>query len=199
MKVIRLKTNPKVYSSNAYLILGSWNRIEDVNTLIDVGLDGFISKDIAEISTGVGKKPVEQIILTHGHFDHVAGLKEVNNVFNATVYAFNPSGGVAKILIDGQIILCGDAEFEVIYTPGHSQDSICLYNQIEGILFSGDIPIQIRTSDGSYSVAFVSAFEKLARRNIKIIYPGHGEPIVKNASEMIRDSLSNIRKSQLVF
>ena len=74
MKVISLKRHPKAYSCNAYLVLGSWNRLEDMNTLVDVGIDGFVIDEIERISTGCGKKPVEQVVLTHGHFDHAGGL-----------------------------------------------------------------------------------------------------------------------------
>ena len=42
MKIIPLKKNDKIYSCNSYLILGDWNRVEDVNTLIDPGIDGFV-------------------------------------------------------------------------------------------------------------------------------------------------------------
>jgi len=43
MKVVLLNKNNTVYTSNAYLVLGNWNRLEDINTLIDVGADGQLS------------------------------------------------------------------------------------------------------------------------------------------------------------
>ena len=69
MRVVCLKSNPCQYSCSSYLILGDWNRIEDVNTLVDGGIDEFILEEISKLSTGVGKKGVEQIIHTHGHFE----------------------------------------------------------------------------------------------------------------------------------
>ena len=77
MRVVCLKQHPYKYSCSSYLILGDWNRIEDVNTLVDGGIDGFILEEISKLSTGVGKKAVEQIVLTHSHFDHCAGVKFV--------------------------------------------------------------------------------------------------------------------------
>ena len=68
MKVICLKRNSMKYTCNAYLILGSWNSLQDTNTLIDVGIDASIINEIEKINTGVGKRPVEQIIITHEHF-----------------------------------------------------------------------------------------------------------------------------------
>ena len=55
MKIISLKKSDTVYSCNSYLILGDWNRIEDINTVIDPGTDGFILDEIEHLSTGVGK------------------------------------------------------------------------------------------------------------------------------------------------
>jgi hypothetical protein len=47
----------------------------------------------------------------------------------------------------------GDGYFEVIHMPGHSSDSICLYNQAEGVLFAGDSPVLITSSTGTYEAA----------------------------------------------
>ena len=75
MKVTLLKKNPNIYTCNAYLVRGNWNAISDVNTLIDIGTDSYIYEELQTISTGVGKRRVEQVILTHEHFDHASGLK----------------------------------------------------------------------------------------------------------------------------
>ena len=77
MRVIPLRHNPKGYTANAYLVLGDWNALQDVNTLVDVGTDGYVLDEIATASTGVGKRPVERVILTHSHFDHRGGLAKV--------------------------------------------------------------------------------------------------------------------------
>ena len=88
MKIVNLGKSAKVYCANRYLVLGSWNQLDAVNTLVDVGTNGEVIDDIAVVSTGVGKRPVEQVVLTHGHFDHSGGLKEVIKRYNPRVYAF---------------------------------------------------------------------------------------------------------------
>ncbi len=196
MKVISLRGNNRVYSCNSYLVLGSWNTLQDINTLVDVGTDGSIIAEIEEINTGVGKRPVEQVVITHNHFDHAGGIKEIKSRYNAKIYAYKDSEGVDEVLKDGQIIRMGDRDFEVIHTPGHSSDSVCLYCEKEKALFSGDTPVRIMTVGGSYSGEFISAFEKITRRNIHAIYPGHERPIMERAREMMTTTLNNMKSSR---
>lgn len=194
MKVINLTQNSKYYTCNAYLILGDMNAISDVNTLIDAGSDIDIIKEIPTISTGVGKKMIENIIITHFHSDHTKALKSLKETFDAKVYAYSPFEGVDFTVKDGQMIKIGDSYFEVIHTPGHSNDSICFYSKAEGVLFSGDTPIKIISSNGTYEEDFVKAIKKISKLNIETIYPGHGPPITENCNSTINISLENVIK-----
>ncbi len=182
-----------VYSSNVYLILGDWNTLDDVNTLIDVGSDPSVLEKILTISTGVGKKTIDQVILTHGHFDHTSLLPAVCQQFAPKVYA-HPMLAGAIALKDGQTLRCGDRLFEVIYTPGHSEDSLCLYCQTDGVLFVGDVPVIIRSSEVTYEERFITALERICAKQVKTIYFGHGDPITENAQRLLRDSLANAQK-----
>ena len=70
MKIMNLTKNSKMYTSNVFLVLGAWKTVDDVNTLIDVGRDKSIIRKIENINTGLGKKKIDQVILTHSHSDH---------------------------------------------------------------------------------------------------------------------------------
>ena len=89
----------------------------------------------------------------------------------------------------------GDRYFEVIHTPGHSNDSLCFYCAEDGVLFSGDMPIHIMTVEGTYIPEYVEALDRIARLKIYIIYPGHGEPVTEQPLDMIRETLKNVRRS----
>jgi len=195
VKILPLAKNPGIYSCNAYMVLGDWNRIEDVNTLIDIGSDGYVLFEIAGLSTGVGKSRVEKVIFTHSHFDHSAGMKAVSKAFQPEMLAYNKFPGISKTVTHGQLVKCGDEYFEVIHVPGHSNDSICLYCPTGGVLFSGDTPLQIKSPGGSYTPEFLVALENLAARPVEVIYPGHGDIIRTNASGVIRNTLETVKKT----
>ena len=186
----------KIYTCNVYLIRGDWNAIADVNTLIDVGSDPAVIDRIKAIPTGVGKKAVDQVILTHGHSDHTAILPAIRETFDPVVCAFSRFAGADELLEDGQMLRIGDRMFEIMHTPGHSSDSVCLYCESDGVLFSGDTPVIIRSSEGSYRDDFVRVLEELCCKNVQTIYSGHGAPIARGGADLICESLGNVRKAR---
>lgn len=189
MRVLTLESGGRMYTSQVYLVLGDANRLEDVNTLVDVGQDPAILASIEKAPTGVGKWPVAQVVLTHSHSDHCGNLPQVRAAFRPKVLAFSPNiGGVDGLLRDGDAIRMGDAVFEVIHAPGHSSDSICLYNESEGVLFAGDSPLLITSPRSSYEAGFRAALEKLCTRDVSRIYFGHGPPLTERCNQRLRES-----------
>jgi glyoxylase-like metal-dependent hydrolase (beta-lactamase superfamily II) len=197
MRIVTLENSGEVYTSEVYLVLGSASRLEDVNTLVDVGQDPAILASIERAPTGVGKWPVEQVVLTHNHYDHTALLPRVRETFHPKVLAFSPNtDGVDCLLHDGDTIKMGDGYFEVIHTPGHSSDSICLYNRAEGVLFAGDTPVVNASATGTYEPEFLVALEKVCARDVRVIYFGHGAPLTEHCNERLRESLKMAAHSQ---
>jgi glyoxylase-like metal-dependent hydrolase (beta-lactamase superfamily II) len=192
MKIVNLTQGSSIYTSNAYLLTGTWNAIPDVNTLIDTGRDPKIIQAIYNSPTGVGKRRLEQVILTHTHYDHATMVPEIQREFKARVYGCSANfENIDRVLRDGERIRVADLDAIVIRTPGHSNDSLCLYCEGEGILFSGDTEVIFKSRDNTYEEGFLAALERIARLDITAIYPGHGKPILSRCSELIRESLEN--------
>ncbi|MDO9324515.1 MAG: MBL fold metallo-hydrolase [Methanoregula sp.] len=195
MKIANLTQGSAVYTSNAYLLTGNWNAIPDVNTLIDTGRDIKIINAIWNSSTGVGKRRIDLVILTHTHYDHASMVPVIKKEFGPVVCGNSPNfEGIDRVLKDGERIRVADLDAEVIYTPGHSNDSLCLYCEGEGILFVGDTPIIIQTCDNTYEDAFLRSLEKIAALDVTAIYPGHGSPVLSHCNELIHQSLANVSK-----
>ena len=197
MRVIQLARNPSNYTCRSYLLLGDWNQIDAVNTLIDPGTDGYIMDEIDRIYTGCGKFPVEQILLTHNHFDHAAATDLLKQKYGAKVYAWVPGPGVDCLLKDGQVLKAADDYLDVLHTPGHSSDSVSFYCQSQKLLFSGDTQLRVRTSDGKYTRDYVESLIKLAQREIAMVYPGHDDPFDHDVRSIILNTLQNVRNSEI--
>jgi glyoxylase-like metal-dependent hydrolase (beta-lactamase superfamily II) len=196
VQIVPLEKNHRVYSCRSYLILGSWNRIEDLNTVIDPGSDDFVLDQIERLPTGLGKVAVEQIILTHNHSDHAGAVAALKQKYGARVLAFEDGPGVDELIGDGQFIRAGDDVLEVIHTPGHSHDSICLYAPQAQAVFSGDTQLRIRESGDDYCQGFLDGLARLCSRGLKYIYSGHDDPVSGDVAGILLDSLAKVQKQR---
>ncbi|HWQ68256.1 MAG TPA: MBL fold metallo-hydrolase [Methanospirillum sp.] len=196
MKVQNLTGQSTEYTSNAYHVSGKYLQLTDQNAMIDVGRDPAVLGALRTMRTGIGKKPIDTIFLTHSHFDHAGLLKEILNRYPVPVYA-HPESRIEGIVPvqDGELVKIGDQNCEVIWACVHSEDSVCYYCPEDKILFSGDIPIRIYTNDGIYGPDFLPAFERICSYDLDTVYPGHGDPITGDVAHLLKTSLQNLRES----
>jgi glyoxylase-like metal-dependent hydrolase (beta-lactamase superfamily II) len=96
-----------------------------------------------------------------------------------------PSVEPTALLEDGDIIELGERTLEVIHTPGHSPDSICLLDSKNRILFTGDTffpgPLYAFGEDVDID-HYIASIEKLKSRLEEYDYlcAGHNDPWVKS-------------------
>ena len=158
--------------------------------------------DISQIKryTEQNRLEIEYIFLTHAHYDHVAGLDEVRiENPDAKVYAHPLASealgdpvsngsiffGVSKtfdpaddFFEDGQIIDFYGMDIQIMFTPGHSRGSVCIF--FDGNIFTGDTLFKesIGRSDlpGGDPRELGRSLKKLfSEREDGRVYPGHGE------------------------
>lgn len=142
---------------------------------------------------------ITDIVLTHGHFDHILALKELKEKTGATLSVFektadfmrDPVRNLAqymnieipptrpdKLLKDGDEIDFRGNKIKVLHTPGHTEDSICLLSG--KTLLSGDT--LFRLSVGRWDHPTGNMIEEINSINDKLmplpddteVYPGHG-------------------------
>jgi glyoxylase-like metal-dependent hydrolase (beta-lactamase superfamily II) len=70
---------------------------------------------------------IEYVIVTHGHGDHTWGVSEAVERFDCKTVAHKSMLLTLDLPVDdGDIITLGELELEIIHTPGHSEDAICV-------------------------------------------------------------------------
>ncbi|TFH22099.1 MBL fold metallo-hydrolase, partial [Candidatus Bathyarchaeota archaeon] len=73
------------------------------------------------------KLHLKYVINTHGHSDHTAGNTELVSIFGAKLVVHKQSKTHYDIAVDeGDMLGVGKISIKIIYTPGHTSDSICL-------------------------------------------------------------------------
>lgn len=133
---------------------------------------------------------------SHGHIDHIfdnAPLKRSaggelaihpDDEYRLTLdnnYGFEVEPSVAeRHLREGEQLRIGDLVFDVLHTPGHTEGSVCLYEERLQLLFSGDtlFPSGWGRTDlpGGDDQAMVASIARLARDlppEVRVL-PGHG-------------------------
>jgi hydroxyacylglutathione hydrolase len=121
---------------------------------------------------------VRYVVATHNHFDHTATMQELAQKLGAKTVAHVNSPVAHDISVnDGDVLKLGNRDVKVMYTPGHSEDGISLYDGEN--LFTGDTLFigncgRTDLAGGSPEKLFRSLHEvimKLPPRTV--IYPGH--------------------------
>jgi glyoxylase-like metal-dependent hydrolase (beta-lactamase superfamily II) len=166
-----------------------------VAAIIDPGDN---ADEIIKVIDKEGLKP-EFIINTHAHFDHIGGVKAIQEHFKidfflhkedlylvenaseqATAFGLSPISkpDVNKFVNNGDKISLGDKVINVIHTPGHSPGGVCYH--VDNNVFVGDTMFasSIGRTDlpgGSYETLISSIKERLfPLGDSTTVYPGHG-------------------------
>jgi glyoxylase-like metal-dependent hydrolase (beta-lactamase superfamily II) len=165
-----------LYQANCY-ILGCKETGE--GAVIDPGDD--VPRIVEEIS-----KPhlsIKYILLTHGHFDHSGGAKQLKTIINApiTVHRLDASGlnfSPDGYLTEGQQLQVGTYTLTILHIPGHSPGGVCI--QAPGVVFTGDSLFagSIGRTDlpgGNHQQLIEGIIKKVFPLGDELrVYPGHG-------------------------
>lgn len=146
---------------------------------------------------------IKYLLNTHCHIDHVLGNDFVKEKYKApflihpkeepvlkSVKAYAPSYGFVQyhealpdqFINEGDKVLFGTIEFQVLFLPGHAPGHIGFYDINSKSLFSGDVLFQqsIGRTDlpgGDHNTLIKSIHQKIfTLPDDVLVYPGHGDP-----------------------
>lgn len=204
LKRIKLQV-PYVGETNCYIV-----QDEKTKETIVIDPGGEVNK-IGEMLDTLNAS-VKYIVLTHCHGDHMAGVYELKQKYGGKILIHiedepglkDPEVNLADYVGIGTVVLeadsrlndndllhIGDMEFKVLHTPGHTKGGICLYQEDEKILFSGDTIFRGTWGRTDLPTSNFEAIIKSITDRIMtlpedtIIYPGHGKSTMVKEEEPI--------------
>ena len=127
--------------------------------------------DYNKIKEAIGNYKVLNVLLTHNHFDHVGALEEIINEYKVEV--------LNKSNLNEIEYQTNNFIYKVIFTPGHTMDSISFYFEKEKVMFTGDFLFKDTIGRTDLPTGDYEEMQK-SIENIKkypkdiSIYPGHG-------------------------
>ncbi|MBI5574909.1 MAG: MBL fold metallo-hydrolase [Deltaproteobacteria bacterium] len=195
------------FSSNVYVVEGTYLSIvdpgNDYTAFIELCARGHMPAD------------VKKIVVTHGHRDHAMGVFDLlrsypaiveNGGFELILHEASPrelkdmvrkSGCRVTEVRGGETLDISGLDWEVIHTPGHTIDGICLYHSSSKTVFSGDtvLPHAMVEPDehaGGRLDHYLFGVRALLGKDIENVLPGHGFPVVSSGRKVIEETYEGL-------
>jgi glyoxylase-like metal-dependent hydrolase (beta-lactamase superfamily II) len=199
--VVALGQNPSAFTgpgTNTYLIGTGPERI-----LLDPGQGVPAYLPVLERAMErAGCARIQEIVLTHGHPDHIGGVRAVLARFGklrVSKFAW-PAWDAAHAdlglepLADGGVVRTEGATLRGVWTPGHAPDHLCFWLEEERALFSGDNVLGVGTTvipnhDGDLG-QYLDSLARLLALAPRRIYPAHG-PCIEDGVAKLREYIAH--------
>ena len=169
------------YQTNCYIV---WEDGRDACIVIDPGYE----PETVLMETSRLGKTIAGILLTHGHFDHVGGVRFLAQRLECPIYIHEKELTLPENFTDGPLVFTrhygeGDVvelaglSLKVLHTPGHTPGSVCLV--AEDTIFSGDTLFMDSCGRTDFPGGDNALMRKSLRRLADLdgdyqVLPGHG-------------------------
>jgi len=198
--VVALGQNPSAFTgpgTNTYLVGTGARRI-----LLDTGdgRDAYLPI-LEQALERAGCEGLQEIVLTHGHPDHIGGTESIINRFGDVKVSKRPWPEIDATypfeitpIDDGCRIETEGATLRGFHAPGHCPDHLCFVLEEEGAVFSGDNVLGIGTTvipaESGSLTEYMASLELLEAEEPTRIYPAHG-PCIQNGKAKVRQYIEH--------
>lgn len=199
-----------IYTSKEVLVIDPGSPYEDEQLALAVAVDDLLSEGRA----------LKEIVLTHVHPDHVAGVKALNDHLEAThgrrisiaahrltAESLRNQFPVDRFIEDEETLtLAGEPSIKLraLHTPGHARGHLCFYDEGTGALISGDNivgfgSVLIDPPEGNMREYLASLARMRALPRLSALFGGHG-PAIANPEQKLDEYISHrLEREKLIL
>jgi len=120
---------------------------------------------------------IEYIFVTHNHYDHANGNAEIERLTGKVPLLYrstDPTTGTQ--VADGTRFPLGELEVEILHTPGHTEDSMCIH--VGDAVFTGDTLFVGKVGGTDLGTGARTEYDSLHDKLLKLqeatrVFPGH--------------------------
>ena len=161
--------------NNTYLLPGP------PAVLIDAGVGD--PAHVEAVAEALGGAPLDLVLVTHGHVDHVGGAPALAARWPGVVIR---GGGAGEPLSDGELIPAGGTTLRAIHTPGHAPDHFCFLDEASRDVYCGDLArlggtVVIPASRGGSLREYLASLAKIRALAPRRLLPAHGAVVEEPA------------------
>jgi len=197
-----------VYSSTEILVIDPGSPYEDEQAALAACVDDLIAAG----------RIVREIVLTHVHPDHVAGVNALNDhlqktrrvpvaAHRLTAEGLHDQLKIDRYIEDDEVLeLNGEPRISLraLYTPGHARGHLCFHDERTGALITGDNivgfgSVLIDPPEGNMRDYLATLRRMRALPYLTVLFGGHGPAVASPYEKMDEYIAHRLQREQLIL